>query len=91
MESSIRFAFPDPEPLRFAGSCLHVEDVSYTYPRSKKQIFKAVNLTMELGDRVGLVGPNGHGKVRREGFLENWTKFAKDSSTDYSIRAHHWQ
>ena len=62
-ERSIQFAFPEPAPLRFSGSLLHVEKVSFAYPGTKRLVFKDINLTMELGDRVGLVGPNGHGKV----------------------------
>lgn len=65
VDKSIQFRFLDPIPLRFSGSLLHIENVSFAYPKSKRLIFKGINLTMELGDRVALVGPNGHGKVRK--------------------------
>lgn len=60
-QAGIQFSFPNPLPLRFAGSLLHVENLSYSY-NQKVKVLQQIHLTMELGDRVGLVGPNGQGK-----------------------------
>jgi energy-coupling factor transporter ATP-binding protein EcfA2 len=51
--------------MRFPGAVLHAEDVSFTHAKAAKPVVRNVNITIEKGDRVALVGPNGHGKVRR--------------------------
>ncbi|PWY97607.1 P-loop containing nucleoside triphosphate hydrolase protein [Testicularia cyperi] len=63
LDSSIRFTFPDPEELRFPGSLAHMDKVSVRYPGAKKETIKDITLTIGPGERVGIVGPNGHGKT----------------------------
>lgn len=59
----VRYTFPDPDPLPFAASLLHLENISFQHERAKKPLLKEVNITVDIGDRIGLVGPNGHGKT----------------------------
>ena len=42
---------------------LQLENVSYTYPNSDHQSLKNINLTIEKGDFIGLIGPSGAGKT----------------------------
>ena len=39
------------------------EDVSFTYPGSKKPVLKNINLTIMTGQDIAIVGPNGAGKT----------------------------
>lgn len=49
-----------PSDLRFPGSLVSFENVHFSYP--KKQILHDIDLTIHLGDRIGLAGLNGSGK-----------------------------
>lgn len=42
---------------------LSFENVSFSYPNSDRIILKNINLTLNSGERVGLVGLNGSGKT----------------------------
>lgn len=61
-DAPVRFAFPDPPPMRHAGSLLDFDDVTFAYP-GKRPVLSNVKLTVDRGERVALVGPNGHGKT----------------------------
>ncbi len=39
------------------------ENVSFTYPGSKKLVLKNINLTIKTGQDIAIVGPNGAGKT----------------------------
>lgn len=41
---------------------LKLTDISFNYPNSEQPLFTKVNLHLNRGDRVALVGPNGVGK-----------------------------
>lgn len=59
----VHYEFPDPDPLPFAASLLHLENLTFQHQTAKRPLLKDVNITIDLGDRIGLVGPNGHGKT----------------------------
>jgi len=40
-----------------------VEHLSFHYPHSKVEVLKNVSFTIEAGDRVAIIGPNGIGKT----------------------------
>ncbi|KAJ9480246.1 putative Protein GCN20 (putative) [Pseudozyma hubeiensis] len=63
VEERVRFRFVDPEGLRFPGSLVHLEDVSVRYEGNARDTIKEIGLTIGEGERVGIVGPNGHGKT----------------------------
>ena len=61
-----------PEPFRFAGGLqppaadgyeLRLENVSFRYPGTEKDILKQMNLTIRPGERLAVVGLNGAGKT----------------------------
>jgi ATPase subunit of ABC transporter with duplicated ATPase domains len=54
--------FPPAPELRFPGSLLSLEKVTYTYPRTPKPQLQDIDLVIHPGDRVGIVGLNGCGK-----------------------------
>lgn len=59
----MNFTFPDPEPLRFPGALVHLDDVSFTYKGSTKPTLQHVEFTLGEGERAAFIGPNGHGKT----------------------------
>ena len=52
---------PDAVELRPRGARVALESVTFRFP-SGRQIFRDLSLTIEPGQRVGLVGPSGSGK-----------------------------
>ena len=61
-----------PEPFRFEGGDpipaaeayeLALEDVSFRYPGTDKELFRHLNLTIHPGEKLAVVGLNGAGKT----------------------------
>ena len=48
------------EPLK---NKIEFVDVTFTYPGERLQVLKGVNLTVQAGHNVAIVGPNGSGKT----------------------------
>jgi ATPase subunit of ABC transporter with duplicated ATPase domains len=40
-----------------------VEKLSYTYPESSVEVLRDINFTVEAGERIAIIGPNGIGKT----------------------------
>ena len=52
---------PDAEPLLHAGASVEIRNVAFRYPGGAA-VFDNLNLRIEPGRRVGLIGPSGGGK-----------------------------
>lgn len=63
VDEQVRISFEDPEALRFPGSLVHLEGVSVRYDGNTGYTINDIGLTIGPGERVGIVGPNGHGKT----------------------------
>lgn len=76
-EKLVRFVLPDPPELRFPGSLLSLENVSFRYSSSSTAaggsartksasasplVLQDINMTVQMGDRIGILGLNGSGK-----------------------------
>ena len=57
-DSSYRFSFPDPEKV--SNPLLLIDDASFGYGGAP--VLSGVSLTLQPGDRIGLLGRNGAGK-----------------------------
>ena len=55
-------ALPEPLELRFPGSLISLENVSFRYSRGAPLTLQDINLTVGMGDRIGILGLNGAGK-----------------------------
>ncbi|OTA57769.1 P-loop containing nucleoside triphosphate hydrolase protein [Hypoxylon sp. EC38] len=70
-ERPVSFALPDPSELRFPGALISLENVAFRYyyptdanPKTKKTVvvLRDVSLSVNMGDRIGILGLNGSGK-----------------------------
>jgi ATP-binding cassette subfamily B protein len=53
-------ALPAPRPIR---SGFQFEDVSFSYPGCERSVLDGLNLRIEPGERIALIGENGQGKT----------------------------
>jgi ATP-binding cassette subfamily B protein len=53
-------SLPGPRPIREG---FEFRNVSFSYPRRSKPVLENVNFRLEPGERIALVGANGHGKT----------------------------
>lgn len=53
-------SLPGPRPIREG---FEFRNVSFSYPRKSKPVLENVSFRLEPGERIALVGANGHGKT----------------------------
>ncbi|KUJ14595.1 ABC transporter-like protein [Mollisia scopiformis] len=86
-EKGVSIMLPAAPDLRFPGPLISVENVTFKYPTLKKSsaptpvVLQDVNLTIHMGDRVGVVGLNGCGKSTLIKLLTDTTKPTKGTVT----------
>ncbi|WP_455617669.1 ABC transporter ATP-binding protein [Eisenbergiella sp.] len=51
------------EKRRDGKFLIEFRNVSFRYPGTEKYVLKGMNVTLEIGERMALVGPNGSGKT----------------------------
>ena len=61
-ERPVVISMPEPPDLRFPGSLISLEKVSYRYSSKSAPVIQDVNLNIGMGDRIGILGLNGAGK-----------------------------
>ncbi len=54
---------PDAPELRGLNEEIEFRDISFAYPGSESQVLKGINLTVQAGHNIAIVGPNGSGKT----------------------------
>jgi ATP-binding cassette subfamily B protein len=62
---------PGATPLHHTGASIEIRNVAFRYPGGAK-VFDNLNLRIEPGQRVGLVGPSGGGKSTLFGLLQRF-------------------
>ncbi|KAK0523295.1 hypothetical protein OC835_006300 [Tilletia horrida] len=91
LDKPIHFTFPNPAPLRFPGALAHLDHVSFAYPAASgtpsQMVIEDVTLTIGEGERVALVGPNGHGKSTIAALISNSGRAPTKGSMSHHPRA----
>ncbi|KAL5332085.1 hypothetical protein ACEPPN_001629 [Leptodophora sp. 'Broadleaf-Isolate-01'] len=86
-ERGVSILLPPAPDLRFPGPLVSLEKVTFRYPILKKSqpppptILQEIDLTIHMGDRVGIVGLNGCGKSTIIKLLTDTTKPTKGTAT----------
>ncbi|KAK0111755.1 hypothetical protein ONS95_002090 [Cadophora gregata] len=89
-ERGVSILLPPAPDLRFPGPLVSLEKVTFRYPILKKSqppppnILQEVDLTIHMGDRVGIVGLNGCGKSTIIKLLTDTTKPTKGTATRHA-------
>lgn len=71
---------PDAEELKDIRGEIEFENVSYSYEKTK-EVLSNVNLKLEKGKKLALVGPSGGGKTTLCHLLPNFYKLEEGSGT----------
>ncbi|THV54108.1 hypothetical protein BGAL_0034g00290 [Botrytis galanthina] len=91
-ERGISMMIPLAPDLRFPGPLLSLENISFRYPTSGSPksatapapfVLENVNLTIHMGDRIGIVGLNGAGKSTLLSLLTETAKPTKGTLTKH--------
>lgn len=67
-ERRVRLVLPEPPDLRFPGTLISVENAFFKYSTKtegqtpESMVLQGINLSVHMGDRVGILGLNGAGK-----------------------------
>ncbi|KAF4631392.1 hypothetical protein G7Y89_g6740 [Cudoniella acicularis] len=86
-ERGVSITLPDAPDLRFPGPLVSLEKVTFKYPTSKKSatpapiVLQEIDLTIHMGDRIGVVGLNGCGKSTLIKLITDTTKPTKGAVT----------
>lgn len=86
-EKGVSILLPDAPDLRFPGPLVSLEKITFKYPLLKKSqppppvILQDLDLTIHMGDRVGVVGLNGCGKSTLIKLITDTTKATKGTVT----------
>lgn len=91
-EKGISMIIPLAPDLRFPGPLISLENISFRYPATGSSktnaaaapfILENVNLTIHMGDRIGIVGLNGSGKSTLLSLLTETAKPTKGTVTKH--------
>ncbi|KAF3067024.1 ABC transporter F family member 4 [Daldinia childiae] len=84
-ERPVSFTLPDPSELRFPGALISLEKVSFRYTRDAKApvVLKDIDISVSMGDRIGILGLNGSGKSTLIKLLVEETRPSSGTATKH--------
>ncbi|OBZ83950.1 ABC transporter F family member 3 [Choanephora cucurbitarum] len=68
---------PEPSSLRYNGPALRMNEVSFKYPGTKKDVIENFSISIEPNSRIAFIGPNGSGKSTLVNMLAGKTQPTK--------------
>lgn len=74
---------PEPSELRFPGALVSLEGVNFKYKGAAERTLEDINLSVGMGDRVGILGLNGAGKSTLIRVLVEGTKPSSGTVTTH--------
>jgi ATPase subunit of ABC transporter with duplicated ATPase domains len=86
-EKGVNIFIPPAPDLRFPGPLVSLEKATFKYPLTKKTatpapiVLQDIDLTIHMGDRIGIVGLNGCGKSTLIKLLTDTSKPSKGTVT----------
>lgn len=80
IEPSIKDA-DNPEPVRIESGAISFNNVVFTHPGKKKPLFNKLDLRIQPGEKIGLVGHSGSGKTSFTGLLLRFSDIQDGSIT----------
>lgn len=83
-EKGASMSLPEPTELRFPGPLVSLEGIKFSYKKNDRVILDDINLTVHMGDRVGIMGLNGSGKSTLIGILTGNLSPSKGKVTTHS-------
>ncbi|KAF9870359.1 ABC transporter [Colletotrichum karsti] len=88
-ERPVFIDLPEPPELRFPGPLISMENVTFRYPNKTKgktpasPVLQDVNLSVHMGDKIGILGLNGAGKSTLVKLLVDETKPSSGNVTTH--------
>ena len=72
MDKEVEFEQDNPVELPPIKNAIEFKNISFTYPKSDREVLSNVNLSVKAGSRIALVGPNGSGKTTMASLLPRY-------------------
>lgn len=54
---------PSLQPIQQTPKELHIQNLTFSYPGSNQAVFRAVDFSIQVGDRIAIIGSSGCGKT----------------------------
>ncbi len=63
LDDAVELEKPDAVKLQRLSSKIEFQNITFTYPNSDQPVINGINLNVEAGHNIAVVGPNGSGKT----------------------------
>ncbi len=63
MDNPVEHEKPNSVEIKLLKNKIEFQNISFTYPKSNTPVLKDINLSVQAGHNIAVVGPNGSGKT----------------------------